>query len=70
MAFTVTYIKVPVKLNILLFWLPGIFDKFILFSSPDNDNVYSSWYKFLQSMQKTLIWVNVSNSYTAVLHQD
>ena len=28
--------------NTLLFWLPGILDKFILFSSSGNDNVYSS----------------------------
>ena len=29
-------------LTILLFWLPDIFDKFILFSSSGNDNVYLS----------------------------
>ena len=28
--------------RILLFWLPDIFDKFILFSSSGNDKVYSS----------------------------
>ena len=35
--------KIPAnKISILLFQLPGIFDKFILFSSSGNDNVYSS----------------------------
>ena len=56
--------------TLLLFWLPGIIDKFILFSSSGNDSVYSSWYKFLPSMQKTSISVNVSSSYTAVFYED
>ena len=28
--------------SILLFWLPGIFDKFILFCYSGNDNIYLS----------------------------
>ena len=38
----VLYLVTIMKLNILLFWLTGIFDKFILFSSSGYDNVYSS----------------------------
>ena len=30
------------KHNVLLLWLPGDLDKFVLFSSSGNDNVYSS----------------------------
>ena len=66
----VSYPRLKMLLNILLFWLPGIFDKFILFSSTGSANVYSSYYKFLLSMEKASIFVNVSNSYTAVLHQN
>ena len=54
-------------------WFEGI-SLYLLFSfyfsSSGNDNVYFSLIQVLTEHAKTSISVNVSNSYTAVLHQD